>query len=324
MSKLLTISIPTYNRAEMLDAQLTRLSAELEGFEDDCDIVVSDNCSTDGTADVIAKWHRRFKGRLTFTTNRHTHNIGGMPNIAYCIQQATGTFVWSLGDDDPIQRGTVQYIVGKIKEHSGLSLILLNGYGRDKRTNQILQERWFDSTSDKPSGNSVSEFEVFLEKHMGGVLFISSAVYRTKLVHRAFASWPNSAKNLASQAFWVAYCAARGSFIVTPTLYTECAMGIGFTDKDPKWIFNIVYRAIPEVYIRLMKAGYSRRFCFRMLLQNIKSDSAWRVLLGGFVRWPGYAASGLAYYVRGLFIGMGLLLSGSRNPEIAEDLSKIP
>ena len=62
---------------------------------------------------------------------------------------------------------------------------------------------------------------------MGGVLFISSAVYRTSLLRKAFLTWPDSAKNVASQAYWVAFCAARGSFIVTPSVYTEYAMGTG-------------------------------------------------------------------------------------------------
>lgn len=313
MSKLLTISIPTYNRASMLDDQLQWLSMEIEGRENDCEIVVSDNCSSDNTPEVIARWQQRFEGRVTFRANRHDHNIGGMANIAHCIGQATSDFVWSLGDDDPIQKGTIRYILGKIEEHPSLSLILLNGCGVDKNTHQVLQERWFESTSDKPSKNSISEFEVFLEKHMGGVLFISSAVYKTKLVHRAFKTWPDSAKNMASQAYWVAYCAARGSFIVTPNLFTECAMGIGFTDKDPKWMFNLIYRGIPEVYIRLMKAGYSRKFCFYMLSRNLQSATSWRVFAGGLRRWPGYAASGLGYYVKGLMVGLMIAISYSQN-----------
>ncbi|HMG92566.1 MAG TPA: glycosyltransferase family 2 protein [Chryseolinea sp.] len=322
MAKLLTISIPTYNRASMLDAQLNWLSAELEGFEDECDIVVSDNCSNDSTADVIANWRRRFEGRISFTTNRNDHNIGPMANIVYCIGQATSKFVWSLGDDDAIERGAIQYIVGKVKEHAHLSLILLNGYGRDVNTNKILQERWFDNTTDKLSIDGASEFETFLEHHMGGVLFISSAVYRTDLVHQAFAVWPDSANNMASQAFWVAYCAARGSFIVTSTLFTECAMGIGFTDKDPKWTLTIAYRAIPEVYIRLMRSGYSRRFCFNMMLHNVKSFSMWRVMAGGIRRWPLFATRGLVYYIRGLIVGAILFLCRD-NKEIIDDISNL-
>ncbi|MEJ1240026.1 glycosyltransferase family 2 protein [Chryseolinea sp. T2] len=321
MSKLLTIAIPTYNRAAMLDAQLSWLSTELQGHEHQCEIVVSDNCSTDRTPEIIEAWRKRFEGRITFKPRRHGQNIGGMANIVYTIEQATSTFVWSLGDDDPIQRHAVPYILEKINDHPDLSLILLNGYGKDYNTNKILTERWFDSTSDKPMRNSVSDFEVFLEKHMGGVLFISSSVYRTKLVHRAFETWPDSPRNLAAQAYWVAYCAARGSFIVTPTLFTECAMGIGFTDKDPKWTFNIVFRAIPEVYLRLMRSGYSKRFCYEMLLRNVKSFGAWQLLGGSLRRWPLYSLQGFVYYVRGLVVGACLFATKSGTAEAIERAS---
>ncbi len=49
MHKLLTIAIPTYNRAELLDKQLAWLAQAIQGFESDCEIFVSDNCSTDHT-----------------------------------------------------------------------------------------------------------------------------------------------------------------------------------------------------------------------------------------------------------------------------------
>ena len=49
MSKLLTISIPTYNRAQALDRQLMWLATEILGHEDDCEIIISDDCSTDNT-----------------------------------------------------------------------------------------------------------------------------------------------------------------------------------------------------------------------------------------------------------------------------------
>ena len=92
-------------------------------------------------------------------------------------------------------------------------------------------------------------------------MFISSAIYDTKLAKEALQNWPDSHKNLAAQAYWVAYCAAGGGFVVTADLKTECAMGIGFTDKDPKWSFKLQFRDMPEVYLKLMKSGYSKKFC---------------------------------------------------------------
>ena len=44
MQKLLTIAIPTYNRAALLDKQLAWLATAIKGFESECEIIISDNC----------------------------------------------------------------------------------------------------------------------------------------------------------------------------------------------------------------------------------------------------------------------------------------
>ena len=52
---LLTLAIPTYNRAESLRARLHEFVAQIERVAlTDVEIVVSDNCSTDSTPQVCA------------------------------------------------------------------------------------------------------------------------------------------------------------------------------------------------------------------------------------------------------------------------------
>jgi abequosyltransferase len=295
MPKLLTVAIPTYNRAVMLDEQLAWFASEIKGHEEDCDLVINDNCSTDNTTEIITKWQSALSPAVKFTHNRHAKNIGGMANIVASIQAATGNYVWTLGDDDPIDKGTLAYILTKLKQDTNLTLLLLNGFGRDKRTNQILVRHWFNSSSDNIHEDK-KEFEYFLDKNMGGVLFISSAIYDTKLAQEALQNWPDSHLNLAAQAYWVAYCAAGGGFVVTADLKTECAMGIGFTDKDPRWSFKLQFRDIPEVYLKLMKSGYSKKFCFLMILKSCNSRNKVKVWLGATRRWPFLSAKISLYY----------------------------
>jgi hypothetical protein len=245
-----------------------------------------------------------------------------MPNIASCLRKATGKFVWTLGDDDSVQNGTIGYLLSEIRNHSDLSIILLNGFGRDVRTNEVIFEKFFDSTTNR-LGNSARQFEHFLTDCMAGVLFITSAVYNTKLIHKAFLTWPGSANSLAGQAYWVAFCAARGWFIVTPSLYTECAMGIGFTDKDPKWIFKMVFIELPDVYLKLMKTGYSKRFCFAMILRNLRTINNWAILYGAVRRWPIFAARGFIYYVRDIMIATLLFFKINRRESFLKQLTAV-
>lgn len=322
MQKLLTITIPTYNRAGMLDEQLAWLATEIKGHESECEIIIYDNCSTDNTFEVITKWQLALSTAITFNYNRNNKNIGGMLNLVACMQAATGKYIWTLGDDDPIQKGTLIYILKKLKENSNLTLIVLNGNGRDKLTNEIIVDRWFDSSSDKPSINSKLEFEYFLNRNMGGVLFISAAIYHTKLLQEALQSWQDAAKNLASQAYWMAYCAAGGSFIVTSNLHTECTMGIGYTDKDPQWTFKMQFICIPEVYLKLMKTGYSKKFCFLMILQNFQRINSWKILFGGFRRWFLFASKGFIFYLSCVIVATRMILLGSDNEQLQVETIK--
>lgn len=88
MNKLLTIAIPTYNRAELLDKQLAWLDHAIKGFEYECEILVSDNCSTDNTQEVIKKWQQNLHN-FNFQINKHPENLGVMRNIMYCLNSAT-------------------------------------------------------------------------------------------------------------------------------------------------------------------------------------------------------------------------------------------
>lgn len=297
MQKLLTIVIPTYNRAQMLDQQLTRLAEDIKGYESDCEIMIFDNCSSDETKNIVIKWQLYLSKSINFTYNCHERNMGGMANIVASIKGAAGKYVWTLGDDDGFEPGTVAYIVNQVKQHPSLSLILLNGLGRDVCSNQVTVDQWFDSTSDRIRVNRESEYQYFLDRNMGGVLFISSAVYDTKLVQQSLQIWQNSHTNLAAQAYWTGYCAAMGDFLVTRQKYTECSLGIGFTDKDAQWTFKMQFMGIPEVYLRLLRVGYSSQFCLKMINQNFVRTNSWKILVGALRRWPLLASKGIFKYL---------------------------
>jgi glycosyltransferase involved in cell wall biosynthesis len=94
---LLSICIPTYNRADLLAQTLTHLRSVCWG--DDVEIAISDNCSPDHTQEVIARFASRFRH---FRAIRQAENRGGMPNLAAAIALASGEFIYTLNDDDEI------------------------------------------------------------------------------------------------------------------------------------------------------------------------------------------------------------------------------
>ena len=290
MNKLLTIAIPTYNRAELLDKQLTWLSQAIKGFESECEILVSDNCSTDHTQSIISKW-KHILNNITFNSHKNPNNIGVMRNIIYCLSAATTKYVWTIGDDDPIQEKAVAYVISKIKKIDNLSLLFLNFSGRNKITGEavhppkIVDNRWFDADSEDGEGDGKAIFEHCFSKSVGAVIFLTATVYRTDLVKRALQIWPTASSNWISLAYLSGYCAANGKVIVTKDVYLECIVGVSYWQKEPKSALLMQYQHIPEVILKLREVGYSKAYCYRMLLQNYHEVDL-KVFLGAMRRWP--------------------------------------
>jgi glycosyltransferase involved in cell wall biosynthesis len=295
MKKLLTIAIPTYNRAKLLDAQLAWLAHAVKGFENDIEIFVSDNCSTDSTQDVIKKWKTTLSN-ITFNSRKNAENIGVMKNIHQCLISATTKYVWTIGDDDPIQDRAISYTINKFKQYDDVTLLFLNFSGRNQLTGEpvhpdtIVGNRWFDIESEDGNGDGKAIFEHCMTKSVGAVIFLTAIVYHTDLMLRAERAWPGGETNWMYLAYLAGYCAANGRTIVTKENYLECIVAVSNWQKDPQASLLMQYKHVPEVLRKLTENGYSKQFYRAMMVRTLK-DAKLKVLLGALRRWPALAAS---------------------------------
>jgi len=92
---LVTIGIPTYNRADGYLRQA--LESALNQTYKNIEVIVSDNCSTDNTEAVVRAFSDQ---RLRYF--RHDENIGANNNFNFCVEQARGDYFLLLHDDDMI------------------------------------------------------------------------------------------------------------------------------------------------------------------------------------------------------------------------------
>lgn len=101
MSKLVTIGIPTYNRADgfLRHALESVLSQTYQNLE----IIVSDNCSRDNTEAVVKQY-----GDPRVKYIRHNVNIGPLGNSNFCLDQAKGEYFLQLHDDDAIDQDFIE------------------------------------------------------------------------------------------------------------------------------------------------------------------------------------------------------------------------
>jgi len=126
---LLTIAIPTYNRADHLANLLALLQTQLTPFPQ-VELLVSDNASTDSTPSVIADAQQRFASTgARLTSHRHPTNIGADANFVSCYRRARGHFLWICGDDDLIVPGAIDEVIGHLQTTPDLDLIYATSYG---------------------------------------------------------------------------------------------------------------------------------------------------------------------------------------------------
>lgn len=93
-SPLVSIGMPVYNGGAKLTRAIdSMLGQSFSNFE----LIISDNNSTDSTADICQKYAIRDK-RIRYV--RQPVNIGAAPNFKFVLEQAKGRYyLWAAGDD---------------------------------------------------------------------------------------------------------------------------------------------------------------------------------------------------------------------------------
>lgn len=110
----LTIAIPTYNRNDILLANLKRLLPQLTP---ECALLIIDNCSDVPVARTLSETLAAFP-RVAHRIERNRANIGGNANVVRCFELCETEWVWVLGDDDQILPTAIDTISRHLDAHS--------------------------------------------------------------------------------------------------------------------------------------------------------------------------------------------------------------
>lgn len=114
---LVTIGIPTYNRAALLKRSIeSALNQDYKNIE----VIVSDNASTDET-ESVCRFYCRKDTRLKYV--RQAQNRGPSANFSDVLKNASGKFFMWLGDDDWIDAAYVTSCVRQLIRDRTMSLI---------------------------------------------------------------------------------------------------------------------------------------------------------------------------------------------------------
>ncbi len=118
---VLSILLPTFNRASILRLTLKHLLSEVERLKGRVEVVIGNNASTDETDTVLAELTSEYSSVV-----RRETNIGAWRNIVALANEARGDWVWILGDDDFLVPYSLEKIVSSINNSGSIDLICIN------------------------------------------------------------------------------------------------------------------------------------------------------------------------------------------------------
>lgn len=123
--KLLSICIPVHNRKEIFEVCLIQACKSCENFENDVEIVVSDNFSSDKLSIVVDSVRKKYP-KTDIIYNRNTENIGLARNFLKVVVLSSGEFCWIIGSDDFIKAKGVKELISIIKQNLDIDFISCN------------------------------------------------------------------------------------------------------------------------------------------------------------------------------------------------------
>jgi glycosyltransferase involved in cell wall biosynthesis len=114
---VMSIMIPTYNRAGMLNETLKNIAAQLTGaLADKVEVIVNSNASDDGTLDLLRAWAAKDLP-FSFSYYQHAENMGSPAQLYYAPLRARCPWFIAFGDDDWFNTGGIERIVRALEEH---------------------------------------------------------------------------------------------------------------------------------------------------------------------------------------------------------------
>lgn len=108
---ILSICIPTYNRANILEKTLENITNQY-CFDNRSEIIVSDNCSTDNTKEIVLKYSQKFQN-IKYYCNQE--NIGFDKNMKRSLDLANGIFIKPFNDYILFKEDTLNHILNTIE-----------------------------------------------------------------------------------------------------------------------------------------------------------------------------------------------------------------
>lgn len=135
--KTLTIGIPTYNRASILEKSLPQLARDIGHLSAKVSIIISDNCSVDDTSRICESWIQSVGHELDVKYFRNQANIGVSRNLVSLFYRAKTPYFMFLGDDDRLNPDFFPNLISILESENRPSAVVQSFWHGKSRTSAV-------------------------------------------------------------------------------------------------------------------------------------------------------------------------------------------
>jgi len=270
---LLSICIPTYNRAAYIAKSLTAIINQVRS-DDSVEIIVADNHSQDNTESIV----REFVEKNPYIIYvRREQNLGAARNFLGLMHQASGEYILLLGDDDILSKNAISILLKRLYEkHYGV--LYIESRAVEKKV--PLFEEYKDQTD-------------FIKAISYYYTFMSSFVFRKDIVETIDDPERYIPSHLLQMPFYIKSTLTSNLNVITREqifetigLASATNGGYNYFDVFVHWYLEIWKEYLPdEKLLTWLKKdiwyfvwGYTKRLLIRKDVGNFKTDNGWKIL----------------------------------------------
>jgi glycosyltransferase involved in cell wall biosynthesis len=180
---LVSVGIPTYNRAAGLKKTLECITAQSYR---NLEIIVSDNCSPGLETENIVKEFQKNDTRVQYF--RHDANMGVAKNFDFVLKKANGTFFMWASDDDEWNGEFVKTCVSILLRHEEVGMAFCNIVNIDSFGRIIREYPSFTGFSGVAGRETISRY--LNSPEFFGKANLIYSLYRTNTIKEAWKACP--------------------------------------------------------------------------------------------------------------------------------------
>lgn len=172
---ILSICVPTFNRARYLECLLQDLAEQICKLGMPYELLIGDNCSQDNTEEIVAK----FGQKLNLVYFKRYQNLGSSENLNQLYRAAKGRYTMYLADDDFLILDVVRDIILVMEESPNIGVTFAPWVIHDRVSGHDISQFYsLESDTVIARGNHANLFKILIERHIFPEIYIARTELR--------------------------------------------------------------------------------------------------------------------------------------------------